>query len=326
MLVRNLVDQGHQVTVYHRGKTPAPLPPGVKEVLGDRRDYRRFHEQMRELNPEVVVDMMCSDDQDARSLVNAFAGRVRQVVVISSYEVYRAFSDAWFRRPSMQAIPIPESAPLREEVFLYGTSHRYDKLLVERELIEAGRLRDFPYTIIRWPALYGPGDPTPREWYYVKQVLDRRPRVMLPAGGQSIFCRGYLENMAHAVQVAIGNPRANKMVFNACDSQCLTVRQIVEGVASVLGHEWETVFVPRPLVPEGPHDQARPYSIDPYDVEPHLQFDVSSIRALGYRDQVDCYRALENTVRWLVDHPAPAGWMAVDYEHLDRILDRCADL
>ena len=37
-LVRRLVALGHEVAVFHRGRTGADLPPAVEHILGDRHD------------------------------------------------------------------------------------------------------------------------------------------------------------------------------------------------------------------------------------------------------------------------------------------------
>lgn len=36
-VVRSLSEDGHEVTVFHRGQTGADLPRGVNEIFGDRR-------------------------------------------------------------------------------------------------------------------------------------------------------------------------------------------------------------------------------------------------------------------------------------------------
>ena len=41
LVVRSLSEQGHEVTVFHRGQTRTDLPRGVREILGDRRSLER---------------------------------------------------------------------------------------------------------------------------------------------------------------------------------------------------------------------------------------------------------------------------------------------
>ena len=35
-VVRRLAERGHEVVVFHRGRTERDLPPGVEHMLGDR--------------------------------------------------------------------------------------------------------------------------------------------------------------------------------------------------------------------------------------------------------------------------------------------------
>ena len=50
-------EAGHEVAVFHRGRTEAELPEGVGRVVGDRRNLGDFVGEFRRLAPEVVLDM-----------------------------------------------------------------------------------------------------------------------------------------------------------------------------------------------------------------------------------------------------------------------------
>ncbi len=223
----------------------------------------------------------------------------------------------------MQPVPIPEDAPQRKQPHLYGDELRYDKILVEAESLEAHERGDFPATILRWPALYGPRDTTPREWYYVKQALDGRRQIAVPAGGQALVSRGYFENMAHSVVPAAENQAAAGQVYNAADVVALSLKQIVEMIGDIMAHKWEIIPVPRELMPAAPQSRGLPYSCDPYDIEPHLLLDLTKIRAeLGYYDLVPITKAMENTVKWLVGNPPSVTWLSIDYPAQDEAIRR----
>lgn len=326
-LVRGLVEAGHRVTCLHRGVHRADLPGGVREISADRRDPAQFGEAVAGLNADVVVDMIALNDADLRLAVACFRGRIFQYVVISSYDVYAAYEAAWFHRPYREPLPIAEDAPKATTRHLYGTQAGYDKGLLEEAALRARDEEGFPVTVIRYPALYGPGDTTPREWYYVRQALDRRPAILAPDGGQAIFSRGFLENMAHAVALAVGSRQAIGQTYNAADAGQLTVRQIIDAVAEILGHRWEVIEVPDSLMPPHSPTQGLPYCCDPYHIRPHLLLDTTRIRTqLGYHDLVPPAEALERTVRWLAGRPEPTHGMPVDYGAIDRTIERWARL
>jgi nucleoside-diphosphate-sugar epimerase len=46
--VRYLVEQGHQVTIFHRGKHQVELPPGVNRILGERRQLDKFTSEFKQ--------------------------------------------------------------------------------------------------------------------------------------------------------------------------------------------------------------------------------------------------------------------------------------
>jgi nucleoside-diphosphate-sugar epimerase len=321
-LVKQLIEDGHSVVKFHRGQHSISLTDGAQEILGDRRDVPRFKSTMARLRFDVVVDMMATDEEDVRAVVDAFRGRIKRYVCISSYDVYAAYAAAWTSSPSLQTVPILEDAPKTTQADFYGREQRYDKMRVEREVAAAEAARAFETTILRWAALYGPRDTTPREWYYVKQALDRRRRIPVIDGGQSLFSRGYFENMAHSVLLAVESEAASGRVYNAADTQTMTTRQIITMIGDITGNAWEMVSVPRELMPTCQRSQGRPFSCDPYDIQPHLLLDLTKIRTeLGYTDLVPCRPAMERTVEWLLSNP-PSEGAPFDYRALDEATDK----
>src|SRR4051794_37891923 len=89
-VVERLVASGHEVAVFHRGQTAAPLPAGVRHVRGGRKRLTDHAAEFRPLAPDMVLDMIALTEVDARSLVSTFRGVTGRVVVLSSGDVYRA--------------------------------------------------------------------------------------------------------------------------------------------------------------------------------------------------------------------------------------------
>jgi len=61
-VVRRLAQKSHRLTVFHRGKTPADLPPDVNPNLGARDDMLSFSDQLNQGNIVVAVDMTLYDE------------------------------------------------------------------------------------------------------------------------------------------------------------------------------------------------------------------------------------------------------------------------
>ena len=71
---RRLIAQGHAVTVFHRGQTHADLPDGVGHLLGDRDRLAEHANELRQLRPQVVIDMIAYVEAHAVSLLEVFHG------------------------------------------------------------------------------------------------------------------------------------------------------------------------------------------------------------------------------------------------------------
>src|SRR5690348_5808480 len=119
-VVRYLSDQGHDITLFHRGQTHADLPQGVREMLGNRRPLSTSESELRRLAPDVVLDMVPFIEQDAREVMNTFTGVAGRVVAISSQDVYRAFGRVNRKESGpLDPLPLTEDSPLRENLYPY---------------------------------------------------------------------------------------------------------------------------------------------------------------------------------------------------------------
>jgi len=57
----------HEVVVFHRGVTAAALPRNVQEILGDRYHLADRAGQLKDLAPDVVLDMIPLGEEDTRA-------------------------------------------------------------------------------------------------------------------------------------------------------------------------------------------------------------------------------------------------------------------
>lgn len=307
LVVRSLSEQGHEVTVFHRGQTRADVPGGVKELLGDRRPLAGSKVELQRLAPEVVLDMIPAIEQDAREVMSTFRGAARRVVAISSQDVYRAFGRVNGKEAGpVESMPITEESALRENLYPYrGEKPRdqddpkqwqddYDKILVERVVMGDA---DLPGTILRLPMVYGPGDYQHRLFSYLKRMDDHRPAILLDeAEAQWRWTHGYVENVAGAIALAVTNERAAGRIYNVGEPFTFTMAEWVEMVGKAAGWQGRVVLVPRGRLPEPLR-----WGIN---AEQDIVVDSSRIRSeLGYEERVELEEALRRTVAWERAHP-----------------------
>ena len=146
-VVRQLVDAGCEVTVVHRGRTSAPLPPPpvVSEVLADRAKLAGVLGSLPR-PVDAVVDTLLLVEADAAALLQALRGKVPRLVVLSSGDVYRNYDGLrGLDEEPNDPRPLTEAAPLRTRLYPYRDrapgaddwSYHYDKLLIERVVLAA---------------------------------------------------------------------------------------------------------------------------------------------------------------------------------------------
>jgi nucleoside-diphosphate-sugar epimerase len=267
-------------------------------------------EELRELAPDVVVDMLAFRREDA-ARVKLFRGTATRAVVISSADVYRAFGRIWRTEPGPpDPVPLTEDSPLREQLSPDGLA--YDKTGVEQELANSS---DVPITILRYPAVHGPNDRLHRVFKYVKRMDDRRPAILLDeAIAAWLWVRGYAENVGHATALAVADERAAGRTYNVADPVAYTEAEWVRAIAAVHGWEGDVIAAAGSLLPEVlriENDTAQDYAVDSGRIR----------RELGYTEQVPEEEALRRTIEWERANP-PAGPNPndFDYEAEDRVL------
>jgi nucleoside-diphosphate-sugar epimerase len=329
--VRRLIEMGHAVTLFHRGRTPASgLPDAVAETLGDRRQAADLERALAATRPDVVIDMVPIGEADATTVAGCCRGRTGRLVALSSMDVYRAYGRIHGTEPG-EPLPMPmdEEAPLRERLYPYrGETPRadddparhlddYDKILAERQVLGEPEL---PGTVLRLPIVYGPGDYQHRLHPYLKRMDDGRPAILLERG-EALWriSRAYVDDVAHAVALAATSERAGGRVYNVCESEALAERDWVAAIAQAAGWDGRIEVVERSVLPESLASGA--------PVEQDLVCTTTRIREeLGYAETVDRPAALASTIAWERDHPPPSiDERAFDYATEDAVLAALAE-
>ncbi|WP_026734242.1 NAD-dependent epimerase/dehydratase family protein [Fischerella sp. PCC 9605] len=327
-VVRHLIAMGHEVSVFHRGKTKANLPPDVHEILGDRSQLVEMKSKFQQLSPQVVVDMVAYTEQDALTLMNTFAGMAQRVVTISSMDVYRAYEVILGKESEVVPVPLTEDSPLRSSLYPFrempirplDAPVDYEKILVEQVVMANP---DLPGTIVRLPMVYGENDPLNRLFPYLQRMGDRRSAILLE---ESIarWCGsyGYVENIAYAIALAATNERATNCIYHVADVEVLTEAERVTRVGKIAQWQGKVVVVPKSQLP--------PEWKLPVNTEQDWLVDSTRIRQeLEYEEIVSLDEALQRTINWQWNHSPQqpqqfaAPWL-LDYATEDAILTKVA--
>ena len=320
-VVRQLVEMGHEVTVFHRGETKTDLPQNVKWIKGNRHNLSDHKSQFQKLAPQLVLDMIPYTAKDAQDVVSTFKGITDRIVAISSQDVYRARDIVWQRETGIiDPTPLTEDSPLRSQFYPYrGLSdepfaHDYDKIPVEQVYTTA---KDFSATIVRLPMVYGAGDYRHRLYPYIKRMDDKRPILLEETIARWQGCYGYVENVANAIALAVNDEKAKGRIYNVSESSSFTELDLVKSIAKIVDWKGKIVILSKAQMPNNWEFRL--------NLNQHWATDSTRIRSeLGYTEIIDRHEALMRTIAWERKHPfeevLPKGYSKLlDYQDEDRI-------
>ena len=272
-VVRQLVAQGHAVTIYHRGQTEADLPSTVRHVHDPRSTMpvMAFPKELFEPAPDVVIHMIPMGERDARAAMDACRGQAHRLVALSSGDVYLAYGRFTGLEPGpVEQGPLHESSPLRSVLYPYRKQaksvedwiYSYEKILVERVVLGD---RSLDGVVLRLPKVYGPGENA--DLATVHQFRHQP---------QWRWTHGYVENVAAAIVLAAIHPAARGEVFNVGEDYTPTVAERLTDLP--------------------PSSIALATSVAE-NFEQNIVYDTSRIRVdLGYRELVPYKEGLQKTL------------------------------
>lgn len=323
-VVKRLHALGHEVALFHRGKSKAELPGDVTHILGDRNQLTDFQDTFKKIKPDVVLDMIPITKNHATLLMETFTGIVQHVVAISSQDVYRAYGILLGKEDGLEPVPLTEDSPVRQKLYPYrGEKPRadddprkilddYDKIPIEKTVLSNPEL---PGTVLRLPMVYGPEDYQHRLFEYLKRMDDKRPAIVLDkglAGWRS--SNGYVENVADAIALAVTNEQAKNRIYNVAEQDNPTIAEWIKMIGKIAGWHGEIIAVSRDKLPAS--------LVPGFNTDQHLAVDTTRIRKeLGYGEAVLLDDALARTIAWERENPPTTiRQEQFDYEAEDNVL------
>jgi nucleoside-diphosphate-sugar epimerase len=325
-VIPHLQRAGHSVTVFHRGSSGAP--GGVETILGDRNSLDQFRHIFQVKKFDVVVDFVLSSERQAKQLMAALEGITGRVIALSSMDAYRAWGVYYGLEPGgLDPLPITEGSAVRTkppyppenlkrfQQLLAWVDDDYDKVRVEKVILGS---KELPGTVIRLPMIYGPGDYLHRFYPLLKRMDDGRRHILF-ADNVAHFRtpRGYVEDVAAGITLAITKEAAAGRIYNICESESFTELKWAQKIADAVGWRGEFVVLPP--------DRTPAHLRWPYNTEQQMVVSSARIRGeLGYREVVPEKEAFQRTIAWERANPPQQPMIPFDYEAEDAAIAQLA--
>ena len=288
-IVESLLEAGHQVSVYNRGRTRAELPACVQRVVMDRKVPGQLAKALRDNQPEAIIDMIGFVKEDVEQVLSALPS-MQHYVFCSSTVLYGRIGSS---TPD-------ESTPVAPDCD-YGRG----KVACDEFLMEEYRKNGRPVTSLRLAHPYGPGDrmlyATARESLFLDRM--RRGRtVIIPGSGQTRIHPIYVKDAARAFVYVLGRSECMGKIYNLAGDEILTLDEYFASIARAL----QVPLVARKIPHEFFRDNAKLWSDwrRKFDfgfnwVQYQSAFDVAALRQTGFRCQTDHDTGVALTMEWL---------------------------
>jgi nucleoside-diphosphate-sugar epimerase len=220
-LTKALVEQGHEVVLFNRGKKAAPVE-GIQQIHGDRQDIEQLKEKLKEEQFDVIYDNNGRELSDTKPLVELFKDQVKHFVYVSSAGVYLK----------------SDQMPHFEGDAVDPQSRHKGKFETEAYLAESG----IPWTAIRPVYIYGPQNYNPLEaWFFDRIVRDRV--IPIPGNGLHFTQFGHVQDLASAMVAVLGNPQAIEQIYNISGDRYVTFDGLAKAAAIAAGKSAEDLKI-----------------------------------------------------------------------------------
>ncbi len=296
-MIPQLVRMGHEVIQVSRGMNkPYRVDPAwnqVQSVSIDRATKEAdgtFGRSILELQPDVVIDMICFKPQGLKQLVEALRGNIQHFISCGTL---------WVHGPSV-TVPTTEEQ-LRKPFGEYGIL----KAQIEAYLLDQARRTGFPATVLHPGHIVGPGwEPLNPAGHFDPQIFSRLANgeeVVIPNLGMETVHHVHAEDVANAFikasqcwSGAVGNS------FHVVSSAAITLRGYAESVAAWFGKEANLKFVPFESIRAHVSEEEASIIWDHIAHSPNASIEKAR-RLINFEPRYTSLAAVRESVDWLIE-------------------------
>ncbi|KAK6915694.1 NAD-dependent epimerase/dehydratase [Dillenia turbinata] len=221
-LSRLLVKEGHQVTLFTRGKAPitqqlpgesdadyAEFSSKILHLKGDRRDFDFVKSSLAAEGFEVVYDINGREADEVEPILDALP-KLEQFIYCSSAGVY------------LKSDILPHC-----ETDAVDPKSRHKGKLETENLLQS---RGVNWTSLRPVYIYGPLNYNPVEEWFFHRLKAGRP-IPITSSGNQITQLGHVKDLATAFLLVLGNSKASQQVFNISGERYVTFDGLAKACA-----------------------------------------------------------------------------------------------
>jgi nucleoside-diphosphate-sugar epimerase len=270
------------------GRKERPYGTFTSYVAFDRTDEDQLRSTLETVRPDVVLDLACYRPDEVSAMARNFHG---ERYVFISTGVYPHLHGKRAREEDF--VPLDGEPP---DALNYLEGKRWCETVL-------ARTSDFPWTVIRPPAVFGPADHTLRIAAYIQRVADGGPLLVPAESYERQAGLSWVKDIGFACALACDlHKNTTRKAYNAA-FEGVSLRDLIEGIAGAMDVRARLHPIPFADLPP----DASPYGPDPrrsagYDLD-------RARRELGFAPSA-LEDALAETLAWYrVAKPSHPGYV-----------------
>jgi nucleoside-diphosphate-sugar epimerase len=269
------------------GRKDRPYGTFTSYITVDRTDEEQLKRALEQVEPDVLLDLACYQPGEVQAVVRQFKG-ARYIFV--STGVYPPLNG----RPAREEDFIPLEGDPPDTLDYFGGKRWCETILA--------RSQDFPWTVVRPPAVFGPADHTLRIAAYIQRVEDGGPLLVPAESYERQAGLSWVKDIGYACALACDLRKdTTRKAYNAA-FEGVSLRDLIEGIARAMGKPIRLHPIPFAELPDG----ASPYGPDPRRAAGYVLD--RARHELGFEPSA-LEDALAETLAWYrVAHPSHPGY------------------
>jgi nucleoside-diphosphate-sugar epimerase len=295
-LVPRLVDAGYEVINVSRSQREPYQAHGawrtVQQVKVNREEEDAqgvFGPRLRDLEPDIVIDMICFTLASAQQIVECLRGQVQHFLHCGTI---------WSMGHSVE-VPATEETP-RQPLGEYGIQ----KSAIQDYLLDQARRHDFPATVLQPGHIVGTGwmpiNPAGNLDPDVFTRLARGDEVSLPNLGLETLHHVHADDVAQAFVGAMAHHSLSVgEAFHVVSPAALTLRGYAERVAAWFGQPARLKFLPWEEWRQTVSEEHAAQTWDHISHSPNASI-AKARHLLDYQPRYSSLQAIYESLQWLM--------------------------
>lgn len=267
-MVNELLENGHDVTIATRGKTPDEYGDRVKRIVMERTNEASVREALRGVHYDVVMDKIayCSND-------------IKYVMDVVDCDKYIHMSSTSVYEPKhINTVESDFDGTSKALIWCDRKAFPYEQIKRQAEYALWQKYSDRNWIAVRYPFTIGKDDYTKRLLFYVEHVMKSIPMKI-----DNMDCQlGFIRSDEAGKFMAFLVDKDVRGAINGCSEGTISIKEIIDYVERKTGT--------KAIVDESGEPA-------PYNGEPEYSINTEKAQALGFR-----FSSLQDWIYELLDY------------------------